>query len=404
MATIEPAALNLRFRQRESTSAPLDLQAFLPSPRATRIEPPEAQRAAPANGPATTAVDARDAASTPTAAAPCDAPTEATLAVPRGGPPRPAPSLPPPDIGVLPGARPLDPDEPLVVLLQRPDFGIPALGAGARLPALTSWHVRPTAFGWVARVEPPRRGAAYGRVATVLAACVALAIPTAAAATPPPTAHGPALPQPAAQAPTEVEDASDDDDAQPAEPVAEPAPAPVPTSIAPTLAPTRGRDAIADAAWEGVDGFEVVLDLKGGKILQGRVGAVQEDTFTLIDTATGQVLVLAKSAVTSLRVYVPPPVPSKTGTGMLVGGGILTTVGVPIFITGVVFLGICPSCTYLHLPMLLIGGGALGGGIPMISTGVQRRNAYRRALEGARVTPLVSRTRYGWNGGLSVRF
>ena len=161
---------------------------------------------------------------------------------------------------------------------------------------------------------------------------------------------------------------------------------------------------MTDAAWEGVDGFEVVLELKGGKVLQGRVGAVQEDTFTLIDTTNGQVLVLAKSAVTSLRVYIPPPVPTKTGTGMLVGGGILTSLGVPIFITGVVFLGVCPSCTYLHLPMLIIGGGALGGGIPMISTGVQRRNAFRRALQESRVTPLVSRTRDGWNGGLSVRF
>jgi hypothetical protein len=379
MATIEPAALNLRFRQRESTSAPLDVGAFLRSSRATQPDP---------------RATATEVAARPDEAAP-------THQQPR------------PEIGVLPGPRPLDPEGPLVVLLQRPEFGVPDLGAGQRLPPLSSWHVRPTTFAWIAHVEPRRRGAPHSRVVQVLAACVALALPTTTGAAPP-TVRGPVPPQPAVEVeapevetPTDaaaVEDAAEFDDRAAAEPAPAAKPVPTPTSVPASLASDASRDALTDAAWEGVDGFEVVLELKGGKVLRGRVGAVQEDTFTLIDTSNGQILVLAKSAVTSLRVYIPPPVPTKTGTGMLVGGGILTALGVPIFISGVVFLGVCPSCTYLHLPMLIIGGGALGGGIPMISTGVQRRNAFRRAVAESRVTPLVSRTRYGWNGGLSVRF
>ena len=76
-----------------------------------------------------------------------------------------------------------------------------------------------------------------------------------------------------------------------------------------------------------------------------------------------------------------------------------------MFITGVTFLALCPSCTYFHLPMLIVGGGALGGGIPMISRGVQRRTAFQKALQEQRITPLVTRTPYGgWSGGLQLRF
>lgn len=359
---IEPAALHLRFRDDSALSEPLappDVGAFLRS-SAAAADPPA---------------------------------------------PRPAEEL-----GVLPGARPADLDGPLVIFLQHPEFGIPALGYDHSLPDLECWNVRPTTFGWIASVQPSTRGPR--RAAQVLAGCIALALPTRADALvqapsiPPPPVQAPAgqtAPSraPASQPPTQPEPTP----AVAPEPTPAAAPEPAVTSPPPRPAPGTFGSAVTDAAWEGVDGFDVIVELKGGKTLRGRVGAVQIDTFTLIDRTDGQILVIPKSGVSSLRAYIPPPIPAKNGTGLIIGGSILTAIGVPVFITGVAFVAICPSCVYLHLPMLVIGGGGLGGGIPMITKGLQRRAAFQKVLQEHRVTPMVSRTPYGgWQGGLQVRF
>ena len=80
-------------------------------------------------------------------------------------------------------------------------------------------------------------------------------------------------------------------------------------------------------------------------------------------------MVLPKSGVLSLRVHSPPSIPEKTGTGLMAGGIVLTSIAAPIFISGVAVLAVCPSCTYIHLPLLIIGAGMLGGGIPMTVIG-----------------------------------
>lgn len=353
MASSEPAALNLRFGQRAATEEAPDVAAFLR---------------------------------------------------PRVRAPAPAPVAPPESIGVIPGSRAVDLEGPLQIFLRGVELDIPAPCELAGLPDLGSWSVRPTTIGWIATVTPPpRRSPGPWRVAQVLAGCIALAIPNAGVAAEGELAVPVSTREPAADQAVEPQpSASMSVSAEPATPA--PACAPMAGAVGPAVPVASGRDAVTDAAWEGVDGFDVVLELKGGKTKRGRVGAVQADTFTLIEAESGQVLVLAKSGVASLRVYVPPPIPTKSGVGMLIGGGILTTVGVPVFITGVVFLGVCPSCVYLHLPMLLIGGGALGGGIPMISTGIRRRRAFNKAVEEHRIVPMVSRTREGWSGGLRFRF
>ncbi|WP_211302546.1 hypothetical protein [Nannocystis exedens] len=329
------------------------------------------------------------------------------------------------ELGVLPGASTLDPDDPLVLFFRQPEFGIPAPGYDHRLPDLGDWSVRPTTFGWIAHV-PPARGAGPRRAAQVLAGCLALALPTAA------LAQAPAAPQPPVQAPASRPTAREVAKKPEPAPVTAPAPAPAPAdplasspasppppatepeSAAPPPSPAPPpaygaavdvNTAVTDAAWEGVDGFDVVVELKGGKVLRGRVGAVQVETFTLIDSSSGQILVIPKSGVASLRAHVPPPLPASTGSGLIAGGSVLTALGGPLFITGVVFLGICPSCVELHLPMLVIGAGGLGGGIPMISRGLQRRNAFQKALREHRLAPSVTRTPYGgWSGGLQIRF
>ena len=333
------------------------------------------------------------------------------------------------EFAVLPGSRAVDAGEPIVVFLQQAEFGIPAPGYDASLPDLESWSVQATKFGWIATVAPPARGPGPWRAARVIAGCLALTLPIPAlalAAPASPAPAGPTSPPAAAMAsptsapaaakanPTTPAPASSSAPVVPA-PTAAPVPAPAPAAgtkpewtpgvMPPPPSRVQDSKALADAAWAGVDGIVVTIELKGGKSLHGRVGAVQADTFTFIDGDDGQILVIPKSGVASLRAYVPPPLPTQTGGGLIAGGSVLTGIGVPVFITGIAFVAICPDCIYLHLPMLVVGGGAIGGGIPMISKGMQRRSAFQRAVEERRISPVVTRTPYqGWYGGLQVRF
>lgn len=330
-------------------------------------------------------------------------------------------------IGVLARGESLGPRAPLVMFLRHIGYGIPAPhGHGDGLPDLGSWSLRPTMFGWLASVPPPppRSERQRSRVAWIVAACLPLVLPAEVAAAPRPqrppvqvpepsggTTSGGTTSEPGAEAQPEPRPASE------AEAGTEPAPAEVPSEAAsdPPVslpAPAPALDGVSDvdqatidAAWEGVDGFDVELRLKGGANMRGRVGAVQRDTFTLIQSKTGAVLVMPKSGVVSLRVATPRPLPARNGTGALVGGSILLAVGGPVFISGLTFLGIAASSPALHLPMLLIGGAALGGGIPLLVRGTRQRRAYQEAMQERALSPVVLRTPHGgWTGGLRFRF
>lgn len=345
-----------------------------------------------------------------------DGPPDVEAFLRRTGPvsiePRDEPDEP---IGVLASGERLDPEAPLVVFFRRVDYVIPAPGVidPHALPELSSWSLRPTVFGWLATVPSPRSPSLRARAAAwIVAACLPIVVPAEVMAAPrpelppvqvPDPERGPGSeaasePEPASEAgPDEVPSATYDPSDTP--PVSLPAPAPALDSGASDV-----DQATIDAAWEGVDGFDVELELKGGGSMRGRVGAVQADTFTLIQSKTGAVLVLPKSSVVSLRVRTPPPPPASNGGGALAGGGVLTALGTPVFITGVTFLAICPSCTPIHVPMLLLGAGALGGGIPLLVRGARQRRAYNEAMHERALSPVVFRTPHGWTGGIRFRF
>ena len=331
----------------------------------------------------------------------------------------------------------------VVVFFRHAAFGIPPLSLTAVAetePDFESWRLRPTVFGYLAEV--PRTGVrapSRARVAWVVAAGLSLVAPVhAQAMVAPAPVQRPKTVVP--NAPKETEegkpDPSETATEDPADPVTEdpatdggddePTPptlpeatedtdgtdepeasaeAPPPAPNTANMADPFGLDATTrDAAWQGVDGFDVVVVLKGGSKVRGRVGAVQRETFTLIEHETGIIRVLPKSGVRALRVWTPPPVPVNNGTGLLVGGGILTGIGTPVFVSGVAFLAVCPSCIGLHLTLLVLGGGALAGGIPMLVKGTRQRRAYREAVEKRNLMPVVSRSRYAWTGGVRFRF
>lgn len=328
-------------------------------------------------------------------------------------------------IAVAAPPEPSPPDDVLRIFFQAPAYPIPStvrLGSTAALPELGSWCLRPTAFGYVAEVPTERSTSRAASWVLAAALPLAFAIPKLASARDAaptvqrPKSKAPKLPDPEPTPPVEPETppeaapASDEvpTDAPPTDvPAAEEPVAPTSdpfTAPPPPPAPVLDEEAILDAAWEGVDGFDVDLRLKGGEKMRGRVGAVQKDTFTLIQDETGAVLVLPKSGVRALRVRVPPAVPTRTGGGAIAAGVALTTIGAPVFITGVVFLAVCPSCAYLHLPMLFIGGGAMGGGIPLLVRGARRRDAWRNAVTARGLSASVGPTRNGWSGGMRFRF
>jgi hypothetical protein len=318
-------------------------------------------------------------------------------------------------IGVLASGERLEPDAPLMVFFRRLDYVIPAPGVLRRdaLPDLSSWSLRPTVFGWLASVPPPRSDALRSRaVAWIVAACLPIVLPSEVMAAPRPELPPIQVPEvegnPGSEASTESEPASDPEPEETPTTTFDPTDAPPVSLPAPASSLDTGGSnvdqATIDAAWEGVDGFDVELELKGGGSMRGRVGAVQADTFTLIQAKTGAVLVLPKASVVSLRVRTPPPMPTRNGGGAIAGGSVLTALGAPVFITGVTFLAICPSCTAIHVPMLLLGGGALGGGIPLLVRGARQRREYQEALQERALAPVVFRTPHGWTGGIRFRF
>lgn len=325
------------------------------------------------------------------------------------------------EIGVLGATR--EPRGDALLFVQHVAYGIPTHDDADTTPALTDWCMRPALFGYVASIAP-RRSAAPRRVAWVAAACLPLMWPVEASAAPDPTPDSspvrvqrptpkravvPELPEPVGDAQPEPDAGTDTDpdpvdespSADASDDVADPEP-PAPPN--PFEGPSMSDRAAQDAAWQGVDGEQVVLELKGGKRMRGRVGAVQRDTFTLIERGTGVVIVLPKSGVRSLRVYAPAPIPDDRGSGLLIGGGVLTAVATPVFATGLAFLAVCPSCTGLNVSLLVVGGGGLAAGIPMIVVGSRRRRAYRKALREHQVSASFGRTRLGWSGGLRFRF
>jgi len=348
-----------------------------------------------------------------------------------------APEPEPRDVAVV--GRGEAEQDAVVVFFRHTTYGIPpvSLTTAATRPDVGSWHLRPTVFGYLAEVpRAPVRAPSRARVAWVVAAGLSLVAPAQAMAAPdavpvqrprtvptPPadtadtadtvdTADTADTAEPGATA-TAAEPDGDDGPTPPALPAdsgdtTDPQPAPeLPTTTPPPAATADpfGLDATTrEAAWQGVDGFDVVVVLKGGSKIRGRVGAVQRETFTLIEHETGVVRVLPKSGVRALRVWTPPPVPVSNGTGLLVGGGILTGIGTPVFVSGVAFLAICPSCVGLHLSLLIIGGGALAGGIPMLVKGTRQRRAYREAVAKRNLMPVVTRSRYAWTGGIRFRF
>ncbi|MBK6919552.1 MAG: hypothetical protein IPH07_19315 [Deltaproteobacteria bacterium] len=295
---------------------------------------------------------------------------------------------------------------------------IPAPDRAPAPPPIDAWHVRAHVHGHLAHVQlhgGGRRVARRRRAPWLVAACLPLSLAAEAIAAPaagvqrPKLPASPTLPEASEAAATPTvpttdaaiaSDAPSDVPADGEDPVGV---AEAPTDATPVPAPAPASS-VVDAAWEGVDGFDVDVQLVGGGRKRGIVGAVQHETFTLIEHDTGEVFVMRKDAIAGLRVHRPKPVPTATGGGLIAGGVVLDVLGAPLFISGVVLLGVCPSCVGLYLPLTIVGAASLGAGIPITIRGARQRRKYLRAMQEHGLAFGVAPTREGWSAGLRVRF
>jgi hypothetical protein len=165
---------------------------------------------------------------------------------------------------------------------------------------------------------------------------------------------------------------------------------------------------------QAMKGQRAVVSAAGHQVT-GTIVSVDGNFVMVVDEARdGKIALIPKDEISEVRGKVGPQAAAlgelpPDGTGMLAGGGIMVANGAPLMISGLVYVGLIPSYTPLWLPQVLPAAVLLGGGIPLLVMGSRRRQAYNRALFGARlggrITPSVGRTPGGgWTGGLSLRF
>ncbi len=168
---------------------------------------------------------------------------------------------------------------------------------------------------------------------------------------------------------------------------------------------------------QAMRGHEGVI-FTGDTRITGLILSVEGEFVVMVnDERDGKIALIPKAQIVEVRGKVgrtrsgkPGALPDMPdGTGALAGGGIMTALGAPLMLSGLVFVGIIPSGTSVYLPQVIPAAVLLGGGIPLLVMGTRRRRAYNSAvmqsMASGRLTPSVSRTPHGsWTGGISLRF
>lgn len=250
----------------------------------------------------------------------------------------------------------------------------------------------------------------------ILAACTILALltcPTVALAGPP------------TASPADESSPTSEAHVQPA-PTSAPSMAGSATAATKTTPPPRADDRLSlegRALWDGLKEQRVTLDLKNGDEIAGRVVAQDERTVAFARVSDGMVVSVPKSEVAGVRVRpaslssggAPPGAvpfaarPHDSGRSLHAGGVAMLALGSPIALAGTVMLGICVSCAYIHLPLLLPGIGLIVGGSIALRRGNQREEAFRQAwgipvASRMRLTPTLALGRGGGELGFTLRF
>lgn len=194
--------------------------------------------------------------------------------------------------------------------------------------------------------------------------------------------------------------------------ISEPPPAPTlaPTVVAPSCPADDSLSLTGSNLWEGLRDKPIVLTLKNGNDLTGSVVEQSSEQLAFARASDGAVVAVPKGDVAGIRLRATPVAPRGSlegGRGHKTGGILLMTFGSMLGVSGIVMLGLCPECLYIHLPLLLPGGGMIGGGVALWKAGKRKQAAYERSwgmTARVRIAPSFAIHREGGHAGVVLRF
>lgn len=172
--------------------------------------------------------------------------------------------------------------------------------------------------------------------------------------------------------------------------------------------------------WEGLHTRRVVLSLANGAELRGTVVAQDAETLAVARASDGSVVSVPKREITGVRVANVTELgrglttsPAKKqlrdhGRKDYTAGAVLLGIGVPIGVSGTAMLGVCFSCLYIHLPLLLPGIGLMIAGSRLMKRGASKNKAFRGdwgiPMARMQLAPSLSLGRGGGELGFTIRF
>lgn len=197
----------------------------------------------------------------------------------------------------------------------------------------------------------------------------------------------------------------------------DPTAAPAVASAAPPAPRVEGSLTLTGTVlWDGLRDRVVSLQLAKRGELVGTVVAQDAANLAIARAPDGTVVSVPKSEIVGvqMRAAAETGTPTKqrrldSGRRQFGGAVALLSFGVPLGLSGTVMLGICVSCLYIHLPLLLPG-------IALITTGsiamkrAKAKNAAFRADWGIplakrmQLTPTLALGRGGGELGFAMRF
>ena len=171
------------------------------------------------------------------------------------------------------------------------------------------------------------------------------------------------------------------------------------------------------ALWEGLIDTRVTLSMRNDQALDCTVVAQDGASLAVVRTRDGMLVSVPKAEVGGVRVAEAPRRvdrsvarggTTKDGRGATAAGAVMLALGIPLGLSGTVWLGLCPGCLYINLPQLLPGIGLIAGGSVALARGKKKNKAFRKAwgipTAKLRVMPTFGVAREGGHVGMVMRF
>lgn len=173
--------------------------------------------------------------------------------------------------------------------------------------------------------------------------------------------------------------------------------------------------------WDGLRGRVVRLQLGNNRgELIGTIVAQDAANLAIARAPDGAIVSVPKSEVVGVQMQSPSasaagsgkPIAQRrldSGRRQYAGAVAMLSLGVPLGFSGTVMLGICVSCLYIHLPLLVPGIALIAAGSVSIRRAKQKDAAFRAdwgipVASRMRLAPTLALGRGGGELGFTLRF